>query len=138
MNIASRTPEGQPNVCPVCGKYVQIEPSSPADDAPCPHCGSLLWFVATDAGLWFFEKAGLHGYQLFQSAVVSTSESGHDEPESRPRDSEFCAGERVRIIDGTFEAYEAEFVGINPKTGGAMLSITVFGRNTPVELPLSS
>lgn len=55
-NIASRTPEGQPNTCPVCGKYAEIEPSFPAGDAPCPHCGSLLWFVSTNAGLFFFEK----------------------------------------------------------------------------------
>jgi transcription antitermination factor NusG len=97
----------------------------------------LLWFVATDAGLWFFEKAGLRGYRLSQSAVESLGKGGHTESEPRPHASEFHAGERVRITDGTFEAYEAEFVGINPTTGGAMLSINIFGRETPVELPLS-
>jgi anti-sigma B factor antagonist len=44
MNISSRTPEGSPNSCPVCGKEVCMEPSRPANDAPCPHCGHLLWF----------------------------------------------------------------------------------------------
>ncbi len=44
--ISSRTPEGDPNVCPVCGKNSQIEPSTvPTKDAPCPHCGHLLWFT---------------------------------------------------------------------------------------------
>ena len=28
----------------MCGKEVQLEPSRPPGDAPCPHCGSLLWF----------------------------------------------------------------------------------------------
>jgi hypothetical protein len=42
--ISSRTPEGVPNRCPVCGSKVRIEPSSPARDAPCPVCGSLMWF----------------------------------------------------------------------------------------------
>lgn len=42
--ISSRTPEGSPNDCPVCGKRVRMEPSYPKDDAPCPHCGHLLWF----------------------------------------------------------------------------------------------
>jgi hypothetical protein len=42
--ISSRTPEGTPNRCPVCGQAVRIEPSASTRDAPCPHCGSLLWF----------------------------------------------------------------------------------------------
>src|SRR5260221_13168626 len=46
MIPASRTPEGTPNRCPICGKSVRIEPSSfPTMDAPCPHCGHLLWFT---------------------------------------------------------------------------------------------
>jgi hypothetical protein len=43
--ISSRTPEGIPNRCPVCGKQVVLEPSYPAGDAPCSHCGHLLWFT---------------------------------------------------------------------------------------------
>jgi len=44
MKPSSRTPEGQPKHCPVCGKDLKIEPSHPPGDAPCPHCGHLLWF----------------------------------------------------------------------------------------------
>ncbi len=44
MRPASRTPEGQPNRCPMCGRAVRLEPSSPPGDAPCPSCGHLLWF----------------------------------------------------------------------------------------------
>jgi acyl carrier protein len=51
MTISSRTPEGLPNRCPVCGNAVCIEPSAPLGDAPCPACGTLLWFLQTDAGL---------------------------------------------------------------------------------------
>jgi tetratricopeptide (TPR) repeat protein len=46
MIPASRTPEGEPNCCPICGNAVRIEPSSESRDAPCPHCGSLLWFFS--------------------------------------------------------------------------------------------
>ena len=28
----------------MCGKTTQLEFSVPAGDAPCPHCGCLLWF----------------------------------------------------------------------------------------------
>jgi serine/threonine protein kinase len=45
MTISSRTPEGLPNRCPVCGADVRVEPSNLAGDAPCPQCGHLLWFV---------------------------------------------------------------------------------------------
>ena len=42
--ISSRTPEGAPGECPVCGTSIWLEPSWPAGDAPCPNCGSLIWF----------------------------------------------------------------------------------------------
>lgn len=45
MLISSRTPEGLPNHCPICGASVCIEPSQPFGDAPCPSCGHLLWFL---------------------------------------------------------------------------------------------
>ncbi|MDB5348752.1 MAG: phosphopantetheine-binding protein [Schlesneria sp.] len=48
MTIASRTPEGSPQDCPICGQAVCVEPSLPFGDAPCPACGTLLWFVVTD------------------------------------------------------------------------------------------
>lgn len=45
MVISSRTPEGEPAACPVCGEVVWIEPSLYFYDAPCPRCGQLLWFL---------------------------------------------------------------------------------------------
>jgi anti-anti-sigma factor len=50
MAISSRTPEGLPISCPVCGSHLKIEPSDPADDAPCHRCGHLLWFTWEDRG----------------------------------------------------------------------------------------
>ena len=49
MVIASRTPEGTPHRCPICRNAVRIEPSHPPGDAPCPHCGQLLWFAPDNA-----------------------------------------------------------------------------------------
>lgn len=45
MIISTRTPDGEPNFCPVWGSAVSIEPSRPPGDAPCPKCGHLLWFA---------------------------------------------------------------------------------------------
>lgn len=45
MNISTRTPDGHFAYCPVCGMDICIEPSQPPGDAPCPTCGSLIWFL---------------------------------------------------------------------------------------------
>ena len=45
--VASCTPEGTPSRCPLCGAEAAIEFSDPAEDAPCPNCGCLLWQSAT-------------------------------------------------------------------------------------------
>jgi HptB-dependent secretion and biofilm anti anti-sigma factor len=50
MVISSRTPEGRPSRCAVCGSDINIEPSDPADDGPCPVCGHLLWFTGEIRG----------------------------------------------------------------------------------------
>ena len=43
VTVSSRTPEGMPSECPLCGAKTNIEFSDPAQDAPCPNCGHLLW-----------------------------------------------------------------------------------------------
>jgi len=43
MSISSRTPEGEPNVCPICGHDFAIEPSLDTLDGCCPCCGALVW-----------------------------------------------------------------------------------------------
>jgi hypothetical protein len=43
MTISSRTPEGTPSCCGVCGNRVNIGVVAAAGDALCPSCGSLLW-----------------------------------------------------------------------------------------------
>ena len=59
MTVSSRTPEGEPGRCPVCGHAVRVEPSRPPGDAPCPACGALLWFAPTAAGPRFFDTAAV-------------------------------------------------------------------------------
>jgi signal recognition particle GTPase len=49
MTISSRTVEGRPNRCPVCRRRLRLSPSWPSRDAPCPHCGSLVWFPIAKA-----------------------------------------------------------------------------------------
>lgn len=45
MTPSSRTPEGSPHRCNVCGKSVLLDDASPVRDATCPYCGSLIWLA---------------------------------------------------------------------------------------------
>src|SRR5687767_231136 len=57
MRISSRTPEGDPGQCPICGKDVCVEPSILFGDATCPNCGSLLWFLTLKGETRVFERS---------------------------------------------------------------------------------
>lgn len=57
MTISSRTPEGHPFRCPVCGEDTDLERSEQSD-ACCPACGSSLW--------WFRDRID-EGLQLESS-----------------------------------------------------------------------
>lgn len=51
MVVSSRTPEGEPHYCRVCGDVVTVDPSEPLDDSVCPQCGSLLLAIRDGLGL---------------------------------------------------------------------------------------
>ena len=44
--ISSRTPEGQPSKCVLCGAAADLDSSATGGDAPWPSCGQLLWASA--------------------------------------------------------------------------------------------
>jgi acyl carrier protein len=50
------TPEGWPGLCPVCESVVCVEPPALTGDAPCPHCGHLLWFVNVSPRARFYRS----------------------------------------------------------------------------------
>ncbi|MEM6798726.1 MAG: phosphopantetheine-binding protein [Planctomycetota bacterium] len=62
---ASRTPEGMPSRCFVCGAEVNLEYSATgfddSNDAPCPNCGCLLIRSAATAERLYTEIAALLG-----------------------------------------------------------------------------
>lgn len=43
MNVSTRTSEGCPCNCPVCGKQMVVIMCQPLGDATCPHCGALVY-----------------------------------------------------------------------------------------------
>ena len=70
MPPASRTPEGWQNECPVCGQAVIIEPSQPSGDAPCPHCGVLLWFLRGNEQAMLWQALGDAHWERFVDFIA--------------------------------------------------------------------
>src|SRR5260370_41659515 len=101
MGIASRTPEGAPNRCPICGKDLVIEPSKPTMDAPCPHCGHLLWFHAekrvAPEGL-ILDRQSLHQTLIHYVLQLATVRLGPPGPSTRAEIESIVDAERLRAL----------------------------------------
>lgn len=103
MNISSRTPEGEPNRCPVCGKAVRIEPSRPPGDAPCPHCGHLLWFGPQEQNIDEGEPAKKESgvLELVELARQKFDKEELAKQEARLRQGEFTLVDFKKLIGQT-------------------------------------
>lgn len=78
MQPSSRTPEGEPNKCPICENANNIEPSGTHGDAPCPCCGHLLWFHLEDGVLEAVYSTGEAARlcKVSQQTIVRLFDSG--------------------------------------------------------------
>jgi len=97
MKPSSRTPEGESNQCPICGKEVRIEPSRPPGDAPCPNCGHLLWFPSPNLPTKGSAESGQSTPQP-QSVVVSCEESEQLEQAVKSLREKTATGEKVGSV----------------------------------------
>lgn len=64
MTVSSRTPEGEPHRCPVCGNSSAVEPSYPEGDSCCPTCGQLLW--------WFRDRLSRDAHLAPETITLSS------------------------------------------------------------------
>lgn len=73
MSISSRTPEGQPLQCPLCGERAAMEVSPVTGDATCPACGQLLWEQRDLIARWrelVAEQLGVQPDQITLDAML--------------------------------------------------------------------
>ena len=107
MVIASRTPEGSPNRCPVCNNEVKIDPSKPTLDAPCPHCGHLLWFTA--------DKLTVRQVMVQSVLRIITARFGEPLPAVRKAIEAVVEPEQLKkILDRAASARRQEEIFSNP------------------------
>lgn len=72
MTISSRTPEGLPHRCPICGQATALDPSFPGGDSVCPNCGHLLWWVRDRIALF----AGLSPDEIVLDSMLMADLNG--------------------------------------------------------------
>lgn len=118
MTIASRTPEGDPNRCPICGASVKVEPSDPLADAPCPNCGHLLWFGQSS-------NNGITTIRFSRKIVIRDDITGI-------RDHfRLCRGETLRLDFEGVEFLSSEtlglLIGLKKTLGAAHVRLHVQG-----------
>ena len=65
------------------------------------------------------------------NAILDRIKEGVEKP--RPKFS-FDAGEQVRVIDGPFKDFNGVVEEVNSEKSKLRVSVTIFGRSTPVEL----
>ena len=91
------------------------------------------WYVVRNTpGVTGFVGPGSKPIPLQKSEIdVILRQMGVDEP--RPK-LDFTIGETVRVIKGPFENFSGMIEEINPERGKLKVLVSMFGRETPVEL----
>lgn len=94
------------------------------------------WYVVRNTpGVTGFVGSGVKPVPLSPEEVKSILVSmGMDEPRPRAR---FEVGESVKVISGPFVNFSGEIEDVNLDKGKVTVRISMFGRETPVELDFS-
>ncbi len=96
------------------------------------------WFLITETpGISGFVGSRTKPVPLTEAEISRILRDIEDKKE-RPRPKvEFEVGDGVKIRSGPFENYDGVIEEINPTKGVLRVSVSIFGRSTPVELEYS-
>ncbi len=106
--------------------------------------GYILVNIEMDEKTWYLIKGipGVTGFVGYGAGPVSIKEEEvkgilkkTEEKKEKPTPKvEFETGEGVRIKDGPFTNFTGSIEEIEPEKGKLRVSVSIFGRSTPVEL----
>ena len=65
------------------------------------------------------------------NAILNRVQEGEDAPRTLVS---FEVGERVKVNDGPFEGFDALVEGVDEENQRLKVTVSIFGRETPVEL----
>lgn len=93
------------------------------------------WYLVRDTnGIGDFTGSGGKPSPMPDSEVAKIVTKHEEKVDEAPKLMiNFNPGDRVKIIEGTFENFEGEVVSIDQSNGRVTVMITIFGRSTPVE-----
>ncbi len=120
MPVASRTPEGEPSRCPICGHACTVEFSSfPTRDATCPCCGSLI-MASTPSFEWQGTVTHAHTNRLHAVKGKATYTT-FEEP--------LVGGDFMWLVLGAISVMLVAWNdGLVPTTGWWLMGVFVFGQ----------
>ena len=93
------------------------------------------WYLVKNTpGISGFVGSGRNPIPLSEDEVNQILRQ-QDDKASKPKPKvEFTAGENVRVKEGAFANFNGLIEEINPNRGKLKVMVTIFGRQTPVEL----
>ena len=93
------------------------------------------WYLVKNTpGISGFVGSGKNPIPLMDEEVGQILRQ-QDEKTAKPKPKvEFTAGESVRVKEGAFANFNGTIEEVNPNRGKLKVMVTIFGRQTPVEL----
>jgi len=90
--------------------------------------------IKNTPGISGFVGSGKSPIPLSEDEVSSILEQ-QEEKTTKPKPKiEFQEGENVRVKEGSFANFNGVIEAVNPNRGKLKVMVTIFGRQTPVEL----
>lgn len=85
-------------------------------------------------GVTGFVGSGIRPTALSDTEIHSIQQQAEEKREKPVPKVVFVKGEAVKIIEGPFTNFNGTIQDINPERGKLRVSVSIFGRSTPVEL----
>ena len=93
------------------------------------------WYLVKNTpGVTGFVGSGTAPLPLSDDEVRSILEKTKERKEKPAPKVVFSVGESVRVTDGPFANFNGEVEEVNPEKGKLKVTVSIFGRATPVEL----
>ena len=93
------------------------------------------WYtIKSTPGVAGFVGSGIRPVALGEEEIQQILQASHDKMEKPTPKVIFDKGEAVRINEGPFTNFNGVVEEIHPEKGKLKVTVTIFGRSTPVEL----